>query len=133
MYRKLFLLCKAIVLSVVPGMSSTAISNDFEQNEKVREALRGEADYGRTARAVRHYAYFQTGEARDTYRAFLLKHGYKVVDQSHQNQYSNPWGIVFSKLQVPNLIDGETAKLRVNAARFGGVYDGWETTIVHSP
>jgi Regulator of ribonuclease activity B len=133
MYRKLFLLCKAIVLSVVPGMSSTAISNDFEQNEKVREALRGEADDGRTARVVRHYAYFQTCEARDTYRAFLLAHGYQVDRDSHQDQYPNPWGIVFSKVQVPNDIDGETEKLRANAARFGGEYDGWETGIVYGP
>ncbi|HCL65517.1 MAG TPA: hypothetical protein DIC56_11890 [Rhizobium sp.] len=133
MLRRLFPLCMAFVSSVMPVVGSTAMSNDFEKNEEVRQILRKQGDDSRTARVVQHYAYFQTSEARDLYRDFLFARGYKVDRESHQDPYFNPWGIVFSKVQVPNDIDVETEELDINAAKFGGEYDGWESGIVRSP
>lgn len=108
------------------------MANDLAKNEEVRAVLRKQGDDGKIARSVQHYAYFPSWRAEKSYRDFLTAREYKIDRESNESPHANPWAIIFSKVQFPNAIDDETAQLDANAARLGGDYDGWETSIVRS-
>ncbi|WP_416065119.1 ribonuclease E inhibitor RraB [Rhizobium sp. ZK1] len=60
----------------------------------------------------------------------MLAHVLRTASsQSLRAQNDVVESVVFSQLQAPNDIDKQTELLDVSAAKLGGEYDGWETTV----
>ncbi|MDB5555201.1 MAG: hypothetical protein JWL86_5185 [Rhizobium sp.] len=104
--------------------------DEFLKNERVRSVLRENGDDCRSPRTVQHFAYFPDAAPQISFREFLVAHGYDIDDEHNEAEGRNAWAVIFSKIQTPVKIDGETALLGEYAGRLGGDYDGWETEVV---
>lgn len=102
------------------------------QNQHVIKTLEESNDRLEVPRAVRHWAYFSDSTSRDRFVEKSAEAGFDPDHNIEPNADNNRWGAVLSRLHPVDYwsIADVTLKLYDLASEFGGVYDGWETSII---
>ncbi len=102
------------------------------QNHKVCQSLTEQGDALHQKRAIEHKVYFPDGDDRDGFVKSIEEEGF-----SFQEDIENEEGVKcvkFYRIDKPHYydIDELTLTLIKTAEKFGGSYDGWETSLVKS-
>lgn len=110
----------------------TPIEWQIIQNHKVCDHLIQSGDSLHLPRAIEHKAYFETAEQRETFIEHIAEESFKVKDLMEPTQETPMAGISFYRQDKPYYydIDALTLHLIDLSARYGGAYDGWETSVV---
>ncbi len=100
-------------------------------DDQVLHQLREMGDQAEVPRNVDHWVYFPDAESRQQFSQRAQKYGFQVKSQRDDAQRRLPFELV-----VHHTIPMETAqvhettlRLLTLAEKFGGQYDGWETSI----
>lgn len=110
----------------------TPIEWQIIQNHKVCDRLIQSGDSLHLPRAIEHKAYFKTPELRETFIEHIAAESFKVKDLMEPTEKTPMAGISFYRQDKPFYydIDALTLHLIDLSSRFGGAYDGWETSVV---
>ena len=110
----------------------TPIEWQIIQNHKVCDRLIQSGDSLHLPRAIEHKAYFKTPELRETFIEHIAAESFKVKDLMEPTEKTPMAGISFYRQDKPFYydIDALTLHLIDLSARYGGAYDGWETSVV---
>jgi hypothetical protein len=104
-------------------------------NRGVLEQLKKSGDSLHKPREVSHWSYFPTAAARDAFLDQVQNDGYRLVKADAIDapaQKAMPHRAIYAKVQPldpPREIDDVTVALYELTARYGGTYDGWETSV----
>ena len=101
-------------------------------NHKTCDRLRAAGDNLRLPRAIEHKAYFETDEARRRFVEAVEKEGFVMQKEVPPSEEVPRYGVYFYRKDVPYYyeIDNLTRHLIDLGGQFGGMYDGWETSLV---
>lgn len=102
-------------------------------NRRVLELLDKHGDQSFKTRPVQHWIFFRNAADRE---AFLKESALKGYDRPYSYEIEHRddrFCACVSRDQTtePDVIDGSIMELRQLAARFNGVYDGWETQVIN--
>ncbi len=102
------------------------------RNHKVCDRLRESGDSLQLPRAIEHAAYFQTREGREAFSSAIGARGFQIRESDPEGGDEPPFGVSFYRKDKPFYydIDELTLSLLALAEEHGGVYDGWETSVV---
>lgn len=101
------------------------------KNRDVLDVLTEKGDVLSAAREVRHWLYFRSQQARNSFSEDAAKVGFRVVSESAVDGELH-FGVSVARTQSVEQehIDATVIELVRLAQRFEGEYDGWETPIV---
>ncbi|MGN6366712.1 MAG: DUF695 domain-containing protein [Phycisphaerae bacterium] len=102
-------------------------------NRGVVEALKKEGDSLQKPREITHWSYFPNAAARDGFLDQVTAAGFRVVSTKvmEVEGHPTPFQAVYAKadqVQLP-AIDALTLILFRLSKQYGGLYDGWETSV----
>ncbi len=98
-------------------------------DEQVLAALGKEGDDLAVARQIDHWFYFETVEARDAVAEVLADDGFSIDEKLAPSEEKPHRVLRVSRSDVPAEITVVTSHLLGLADKYGGKYDGWETTV----
>lgn len=109
----------------------TPIEWQIIQNHKVCDHLKASGDSLHLPRAIEHKAYFETAEKRIEFISAIEEEGFKVKELMETGE-NTPIGLSFYRQDKPFYYDIDTLTLHLIdvSIRFGGSYDGWESSVV---
>lgn len=101
-------------------------------NHHTSDRLAAAGDNLRLARAIEHHAYFETPQQRDMFVSQIEKEGFRVQSALEPTKERPLYGVRFYRIDTPYYydIDALTLSLIALGESFGGIYDGWETSLV---
>ncbi len=101
-------------------------------NHHACDRLRENGDDLRRARAIEHRAFFETVEGRRDFCDAIAAEGFTVQHELQPEAEQSWYGLQFYRIDTPFYYDIDTLTLSLISlgARFGGAYDGWETSVV---
>ena len=101
-------------------------------NHRACDKLRASGDNLRLPRAIEHRVFFETAEARGSFAQAVTAEGFKVQKEVPPSEKTPQCGLHFYRTDTPFYydIDALTLYLIELGGRFGGEYDGWETSLV---
>ena len=103
-------------------------------NHRTCDRLRAGGDDLQQRRAIEHRAFFETSEGRRNFASAIAEEGFSIQGELSPTK-ERPWfGLQFYRIDSPHYydIDALTLSLIELGVRFGGQYDGWETSLVRS-
>ena len=101
------------------------------ENRRVCDALKRHGDRLLTPREIDHWSYFPSIEAADAYLEEVTAIGFQVRNRPEGEGPVLPFGVQVWRTDLPSYenIDNVTLPLFETAARHGGEYDGWESSV----
>ncbi len=102
------------------------------KNMEVLEALANSGDEPGIVRPVWHYVLFKADEGRRRFIEWSKASGFEVTDRARSDGRTLEPGMVSiarSHSARPDDIDSHVLEVFCAAKRFGGEYDGWETSV----
>jgi len=101
-------------------------------NHHACDGLRAGGDTLQSARAIEHRVFFKTPEGRRDFSDAIAAEGFTVQRELTPVAEQPQYGLQFYRIDTPFYydIDALTLSLITLGARFGGTYDGWETSVV---
>jgi len=107
-----------------------AIEWQIIQNHKVCDVLKAQGDALHQKRAIEHKVFFPQGEGKEAFVQAIEADAF-IYQEDIKND-EGILGVKFYRIDKPFYyeIDSLTLSLIEKAALFGGVYDGWETSLV---
>jgi hypothetical protein len=92
--------------------------------------LKSQGDSLEEKRAIEHKAYFNDEASKKAFLEEISKDGFKHIQDISSD--THPYGSSFFRIDKPFFydIDEITLKLIEKCNEFGGVYDGWECSVV---
>ena len=110
----------------------TPIEWQIIQNHKVCDHLKSQGDSLHLPRAIEHKAYFETLEKRSEFVSAIEAEGFIVKNMMEATEKTAMVGMSFYRQDKPFYYDIDTLTLHLIELtnRFGGAYDGWETSVV---
>jgi hypothetical protein len=112
-------------------LAPNAKNRQWMADARVVEALEEKGDRLDLPRRVDHWAYFRSAAARDAFVADALSEGFELQAVWDDGPDKHPHAAQLHRVDAVNLdhIHGVTMTLFELAARHGGTYDGWETSV----
>lgn len=112
----------------------TPIQMQSISNQQVIANLLSHGDSLQIERPVEHWIYFGTNDARDKFITAISKMGFEILNQSFDEETEEPFGLHISRIDRvdPESADEYTLELWQIAHDCGGLYDGWETSIINN-
>jgi hypothetical protein len=101
-------------------------------NHHTCDRLKAAGDNLRLPRAIEHRTYFKTAEQRDKFVAQIEAEGFNVQATMEPTEETPLFGLLFYRIDTPYYyeIDALTLSLIEAGELLGGMYDGWETSLV---
>jgi uncharacterized protein (TIGR01619 family) len=105
---------------------------EYMSNQKVINQLVAGGDALSKPRQVDHWIYFQTKQDRDKFINFAKENSFKIESENYLKEDKLPYQLRISRIDYVDLssITKVTLKLKKEARKGLGDYDGWETFIV---
>ncbi len=102
------------------------------QNHHACDQLKEAGDNLRMTRAIEHKMFFADVESRSAFATSILEDGFSVQKEMPPTDDVALYGVQFYRIDSPYYYDIDALTLAIieNGARFGGQYDGWETSLV---
>lgn len=101
-------------------------------NHLTCKRLQEAGDNLRLKRAIEHKIYFQTAANRELYKELIQKEGFRIQKEIEPTDKISMYGLQFYRMDAPYYyeIDELTLFIINNSEKYGGEYDGWETSVV---
>ena len=102
------------------------------QNHHACDRLIAAGDDLRVPRAIEHRIYFETAANRDAFERELAAEGFRVQKKTAPTESDPLYGLRFYRVDTPHYyaIDALSIAIIGQGEKFGGQYDGWETSVV---
>jgi len=104
---------------------------NYMADQSVLRNLQNAGDNLTKPRQVDHWLYFPTKAKRKECRIELTKSNFKIENEVNNKEGNLPFSLQISRIDYVDIdsIYPITSKLRVLAQKYGGEYDGWETSV----
>lgn len=103
-------------------------------DRKTVDQLKARGDRLEIPRKVSYWIYFKSIDARDEYKFWVVKEGFKIEHETFINEKGQdcPFCLQISRMDTTELhnINPISIKLKDLAKQFNGDYDGWESPII---
>jgi hypothetical protein len=101
-------------------------------NHHACDQLRVAGDNLRLKRAIEHRIYFENPDNRSAFARHIETEGFSVQKEIEPTEEAPLYGLKFYRIDTPYYYDIDALTLAIidQGERFGGQYDGWETSLV---